>query len=737
MAASGRDFVTIVSGVPRSGTSLLMQLLDAGGIPALTDGARPPDAHNPRGYFEHALAPKLGRDPRAAELVRGARGRALKVIHALLRELPGDVPLRVLVAERPLADVVASQADMLAHADAASAPSPRARDKKRQTPSVSPPPVPEGRDRKRQTPSVSLSPESLARVYAAQLAESLASVAARAGCAVLRVDIARLVSAPAAECARIAAFLGGGLDEAAMARAISPAMYGRSRGYRGGMDPARIAARESLGPLALEVEHRSPGASGGPTLRARRVADGYELFRFDCFVDGAHWHLDSDGRDEITPIPLERDAIDFALAELRRDFAGYASRSGLRETLPAAAECDAALARIELALRNPPCDFDAVTEPVLRARTGEKWHQYGPEPLALWVADMDFEAAAPIRRRLARALAVGDLGYPQYAPQTRLPDLAVARLAQRFGYQVPRAQVELVSEVVQAMHVSLVQLTQPGDGVITQTPIYPPFLGVIKDHGRALLANEMLRGPRGYELDLDDLRAKAKRARLLLLCNPHNPTGRCFRRDELETIAAIAREHDLHVVSDEIHADLVFSPHQHVPFASLSEDAASRTITLYAASKAFNIAGLRCAVAIFGTPELKKRFNAFPRHLRGGLNGPGILATEAAWTHGDAWLANCLAYLRANRDFVAEFVARELPGVVHFAPQATYLAWLDCRALGLAPTPHEFFLKRANVALSEGPNFGEPGRGFVRLNFATSRAILARALEQMAKAVRA
>jgi cystathionine beta-lyase len=702
MPPAPREFVTIVSGVPRSGTSLLMQLLDAGGIPALSDGARPPDSANPRGYYEHELVAKLGREPRAAALVRNARGRAFKVIHALLPALPRDVPLRVLVAERALADVAASQAKMLGVELAHSG---------------------QGQ----------LAPERLAQIYAAQLEEALAQLAARPDCAVLRVDTARLVHSPAAGCAQIAAFLGGGLDLAAMARAISPALYGRPHGYRHEMD---VAARELLGPLALEAEHRTPGASGGPTLRARRASDGRELFRFDCFVEGAHWHHDSEGRDEITSIPLELDSLDFALAELRRDLAGYAARAGLREPLPAGAVCEAALARLELALRNPPPAFDALAEPVLRARSGEKWQEYGPEALPLWVADMDFEAAAPIRRRLARALAVGDLGYPLHPRPTRVPDLAAARMRERYGYAVARNQVELVSEVVQAMHVALVQLTQPGDGVITQTPIYPPFLGVIREHGRTLLANELRRGARGYELDLDDLRAQAKRARLLLLCNPQNPTGRAFRRDELEAVAEIAREHDLLVISDEIHADLVFAPSRHVPFAALGEDAASRTITLYAASKAFNIAGLRCAVAIFGTPELKRRFNQFPRHLRGGLNGPGILATEAAWTHGDAWLADCLAYLRANRDYVADFVARELPGVVHFPPEATYLAWLDCRALDLAPTPHEFFLRQARVALSEGPNFGEPGRGFVRLNFATSRAILARALEQMAKALR-
>jgi cystathionine beta-lyase len=701
MARTPRDFVTIVSGVPRAGTSLLMQVLDAGGIEALSDGVRAPDTSNPRGYYEHALLPRLGRDARAEALVRSAHGRALKVIHALLGALPEGVPLRVLVAERELADVVASQANMLAHGG--------------------------------QTPMGHS--ERLAEIYALQLADALARLAARADCRVLCLDVAQLVASPAPACARIAAFLGGGLDEAAMARVISPALYGRARGYAG--RAMQAAAREVLGPLALEVEHRTPGSSGGPTLRAKRSADGAELFRFDCFVDGAHWHHDSDGRDEITPISTERDSLEFALAELRRDLAGYAARAGLREALPPPARCEAALARLELALRNPAPAFDALSEAVLRARSGEKWQEYGAEALPLWVADMDFEPAAPIRRRLARALAVGDLGYPMHPRPTRVPDLAAARMQQRFGYAVPRSQIELISEVVQAMHVSLLQLTQPGDGVITQTPIYPPFLQVIREHGRTLLANEMRRGADGYALDLDDLRAQAKRAKLLLLCNPHNPTGRAFRRGELEAIAAIAREHELCVISDEIHADLVFAPHRHIPFASLSEDAASRTVTLYAASKAFNIAGLRCAVAIFGTPELKRRFNQFPRHLRGGLNGPGILATEAAWEHGDAWLADVLAYLRANRDFVADFVKRELPGVVHCPPEATYLAWLDCRALKLEPTPHEFFLKQAKVALSEGPNFGEAGRGFVRLNFATSRAILERALEQMAKSLRA
>jgi cystathionine beta-lyase len=225
-------------------------------------------------------------------------------------------------------------------------------------------------------------------------------------------------------------------------------------------------------------------------------------------------------------------------------------------------------------------------------------------------------------------------------------------------------------------------------------------------------------------------------ARVLLLCNPHNPTGRVFRRDELDAIARIAVEHDLLVVSDEIHADLVYRGARHIPFASLSPEAEARTITLTAGSKAFNIAGLRCGLAIFGSDALRRRFLGFERHLRGGLGSLGILALEAAYQHGGPWLATVLAYLASNRDFVAEFVRAELPGVRHFAPEGTYLAWLDCRTLALAPSPHRFFLERAKVGLSDGPAFGSPGRGFVRLNFATSRPLLTRALEQMAKALK-
>ena len=695
-----RDFVTVVTGAPRSGTSLLMQVLAAGGVPATSDGVRAPDASNRRGYLEHTALKRLGRDPAASALIRAATGRALKVVHVLAPALPAGPRYRVLVAERDPAASVASQERMLARTG---------------------------------EPAGTLAPERLAVITLAQLDETLAALAARPDVALLRVDSAALVQDPVPGCAQIDAFLGGGLDLDAMVRAVEPGLWG-TPGYTAAMSVTLV---ETLGKLRLEVEHRSPGPAGGPTLRVLRAADGYELLRFDCFAHGAHWHLDAAGRDEVTELPLAVESLDWTLAELRRDLAGYAGRAGLREPLPGAAVVASALARVEAALRNPPARLEALSEDVLRQRTGEKWHEYPPDVLPLWVADMDYPCAEPIRRRLQRALDVGDTGYPLHPRPTRLPQLFAERAQRRYGWTVDPRRVELISEVVQGMYVAISQFSAAGDGVIVQTPIYPPFLGAIENLGRTLLANPLRETAQGFAVDVEGLRSQAARARMLFLCNPHNPTGRVLKRGELEAIAKVALEHDLVIVSDEIHADLVYRGGRHVPIASLSPEVEARTVTLTAGSKAFNIAGLRVGLAIFGSEALRKRFVGFDRHLRGGLGGLGILALEAAWSHADPWLDEVLPYLEANRDFVAAFVAAELPGVRHFAPEGTYLAWLDCRALGLAPSPQRFFLERAKVGLSAGPTFGPPGEGFVRINFATSRALLTRALEQMAKALRA
>lgn len=492
-----------------------------------------------------------------------------------------------------------------------------------------------------------------------------------------------------------------------------------------------------VGSIRLEAEHRNPGPDGGPTLRVRDIDSGREWLRFDCFTRGGHWHLDPAGRDQITPFDEGFDSLGWTVAELRRDLDGLLARAGLAMRALPARELALAIDGAERALRNPPAALDEVRPASRRPSRGEKWSTYPDDVLPLWVADMDFPIAEPIRRVLRFAVERSDLGYPIHPAPTAIPELTAERMQRLHGWQVSPERVEILSDVVQGMYTAVHQLSEPGDGVVVQTPIYPPFLGSVANQGRRLDENPLAPSASGYVIDLDRLRRETDgRTRILLLCNPHNPTGRAFRRDELEPLAALALERGWWVVADEIHQDLVFSGHRHVPFASLSREVEARTITLTAASKAFNIAGLRCGVAIFGSDEAKRRFCALPRHLRGGIGMLGIEALEVAWRDSEPWLDEVRAYLAANRAFVIDFVRDELPGVVLHPPEATYLAWLDCRALDLRPSPFAFFLENAKVALSDGATFGAPGRGFARINFATSRAILSEALERIAKALR-
>ena len=491
-----------------------------------------------------------------------------------------------------------------------------------------------------------------------------------------------------------------------------------------------------LGQIRLQVEHRMPGSEGGPTLRVLRSRDARELLRFDCFMRGAHWHLDPAGGDRLTKLSPELDAIEWTLAELRGDLAGYVSRAGGELGSVESTALENVLGAVEGALRQGPVDFDAVDSAVRLQSRGEKWNLYAEDVLPLWVADMDLPHADPVRRELQRALDQGDFGYPIHPAPTDLPVLYAAWAAERHGWNVDPRHVELLTDVVQGMYVALDRFSEPGDGALMQTPIYSPFRSSVRTMKRRALEVPLVDSGSGYEVDLDEVRRAARDARIFLLCSPHNPTGRVFTRAELEALAEIACEHDLFVVADEIHGDLTLPGSTFIPFAALSPQVEARTLTLTSASKAFNFAGLRTAIAVFGSAEQKRRFNSLPRHLRGGVGILGIEATRSAWRFGGPWLEALITHLAANRAFVASTVADQLPGIVHHPPEATYLAWLDCRALELEPSPYEFFLERARVGLSNGADFGLPGEGFVRLNFATSRAIVAEALERMAKALR-
>lgn len=372
----------------------------------------------------------------------------------------------------------------------------------------------------------------------------------------------------------------------------------------------------------------------------------------------------------------------------------------------------------------------------LRRRRGEKWATYPDDVLPAWVADMDFPVCPAIGELLARHLELGDLGYPTDAAPQAVREAFATRARDRFDWHVEPHRVEVISDVVQGMYVALATMTEAGDAAIVHPPIYPPFLIAVPELARRLVISPLRDEGGGYCVDFDHLRASTDRqTRMLLFCNPQNPSGRVFARRELEQIAEFVLERDLIVCSDEIHADLVFPGHRHIPFASLAPEIAARTVTLTSASKAFNIAGLRCAVAVFAEDALQRRFNVLPAHLRGGLGALGMAATVRAWLAGQPWLDEILQYLDANRAYVADFVATRLPGVRHSPPEATYLAWLDCRALDLRPDPYRFFLERGRVALSDGAAFGAAGEGFVRLNFATSRPILSAVLERMCDAL--
>lgn len=493
--------------------------------------------------------------------------------------------------------------------------------------------------------------------------------------------------------------------------------------------------RITVPPLEFEIVHRAPDSDRGPIVRVYSQTDSdHEVFRFDASARNASWTLFTGGAPETLAIEPGEEGLDAMFALLRGEIGTLARRANL--ALPDALPAEP-LALLESVLRNPPVDLDAVSPAIKRPSLGEKWSTYPKEVLPLWVADMDFPIAEPIRRALVRAVDRSDIGYPVHPAPTDLPEITAARMRSRFGWSPDPALVEVLSDVVQGIFVALSQFSSEGESVIVQTPIYPPFMSSVRAMERRLITNPLEFSESGYRVDLAGLQACVESdTRLLLLCNPHNPSGRVLTRDELVGIAEVARANDLIVVCDEIHADLVFSGAQHIPFASISEDAASRSITLTAGSKAFNMAGLRTAVAIFGSAALKRRFNQLPRHLRGGIGTLGIEALRVAWLHAQPWLDDVVAYLETNRALVAAFVAEELPGVVHHPPEATYLAWLDCRALGLEPTPYRYFLERGGVALSEGAHFGDDGVGFTRINFATSRSLLYEGLERIAKSLR-
>ena len=381
-------------------------------------------------------------------------------------------------------------------------------------------------------------------------------------------------------------------------------------------------------------------------------------------------------------------------------------------------------------------DFN-FSEAALRARQGVKWSRYPNDVIPAWIADMDFAVAPEIKAALREVIDAEDFGYPPHNLNDRAAQAFCGWMTTRHGWTPDPARVVVATNMMQLMHAMLVMFSEPGDGVVAQTQIYPGFLTVVAQNKRRLDENRLLRGERRYEMDITGLRSVIdKRTRIMLLCNPHNPAGRAFEIDELRAIADVALEHDLVVVANEVHMDLVYPPARYTPFASLGGDIASRTITLSSTSKGLNIAGLRCAVAHFGSAELQSRFAKINIDLLGKPSVFSIVGTEAAWRFGGPTLDNIMHQLAANRDTVSKFIQSELPEITHLPAEATYFAWLDCTRLNLPGAAAKFFLDKAKVALSPGGDFSSYSDKFARLNFATSPQILDAILARLARAVK-
>lgn len=377
--------------------------------------------------------------------------------------------------------------------------------------------------------------------------------------------------------------------------------------------------------------------------------------------------------------------------------------------------------------------FNDCSLPELRKRRSEKWTTYPADVLPAFVAEMDFGLAEPIERTLLEAIGRGDTGY---AHPVGLGEAFAEFAWAWFQWAVDPEQVVLVPDVMIGVAEALRLVTEPGSGIVINTPAYPPFFPTISEYGRRVVDVPLLRTALSWELDFDGLeRAFRDGARAYLLCNPHNPTGRVFSRADLERIAELARRYDVAVVADENHAPLTLTGAVHTPFVSLGGTAPPLAVTVISAAKAWNIAGLKCAVAAAGSAEMRARLATLPAEVVSRAGHLGVLAAIAAYREGQPWLRDLLVHLDGNRKLLTQLLAAQLPMVGYVPPQASYLAWLDCAPLGLGDDPAARFLARGRVALSRGLDFGPNGAGFARLNMGTSRALLTEAVTRMRAAL--
>lgn len=366
----------------------------------------------------------------------------------------------------------------------------------------------------------------------------------------------------------------------------------------------------------------------------------------------------------------------------------------------------------------------------LRTRRSVKWQTHPADVLPMFIAEMDTPLAPAIEQALARAVERGDTGYA-------LPGGVFEAYAdfarKRFDWAPDPATMRLVPDVNTGIAEVVRTLTEPGATVVVDTPAYPPFFAKIRATGREIAEVPMLTSATGAPVpDLHGLeRTFAAGAAVYLMCNPHNPSGAVFTRDTLLAIAALAEAHGVRVLSDEIHGPLTYPGVDHVPFASLPTAASAASVTFVSASKAWNLPGLKASLVV-PAPDAVEPMKEMPIEVTFGAGLLGVIASEIAFTDGGLWLDALRDGLDHNRLRLAARLGEAVPEIGYRPPDATYLAWLDCRALDLGDDPAEKFLEVGRVALGSGPTFGAPGKGFVRLNFATSPELVDEAVRRIA-----
>ena len=370
----------------------------------------------------------------------------------------------------------------------------------------------------------------------------------------------------------------------------------------------------------------------------------------------------------------------------------------------------------------------------------EKWDncsaRFGKNDLLpLWVADMDFKTPDFIINALKRRLDHEVLGY-MVRPQSFFD--SVKNWLKPRGWEIDTTKLAFTPGIVPAINFAVQLFTKPGDKVLINSPVYHPFMFAINDNGRELVKSPLINDNGYYTIDFEDFEKKlASGVKLLIFCNPHNPVGRVWTREELQKVGELCLKYNVLVISDEIHSDLIFKPHTHTYFASISDEIAQNTLTFLAPSKTFNIAGLSVSVAYSDNSDIYNKFNKYVETLHvcaGTLFGD--IAFETAYNEGQEWLNQLLEYLDGNFEFVIDYLEKNIPQIKTRKPEGTYLMWLDCRELCMdCEKLQEFMINKAGLALNPGLIFGDEGRQFMRLNTATPRTNLQKALENIKKAV--